>query len=115
MQWRSCRLLEVLGGGVPDPWEERQCRQPEAPGLPETKPSIKGYTWFQPKEWQRNALSGISGRRGPWSCEGSIEAPVWGNRVGAVGVGWVEEHILGDREWENGLGVFIEGGNQKWV
>ena len=32
--------------------------QPDAPGLPGAKPSTKGYTWFQPKEQQRNVLSG---------------------------------------------------------
>ena len=52
---------------------------PDAPGLPGTKPSTKGYTWFQPKMWQRNALSDISGRSGPWPGEGSIDAPTKGN------------------------------------
>ena len=27
----------------------------DVPGLPGTKPSTKGFTWFQPKMWQRNA------------------------------------------------------------
>ena len=48
--------------------------QPDAPELPGTKPSIKGDPWFQTKVWQRNALLGISGRRGPWSCKGSKDA-----------------------------------------
>ena len=59
---------------------------PDASGFPGTKPLIKGYTWFQPKMWQRFTLSGISGRSGPWSCEGSIDAPTKGNRGGEVGV-----------------------------
>ena len=51
---------------------------PDTPRLPGTEPSTKGYTWFQPKMWQRNALLGISGRSGLWSGKGSIEAPTKG-------------------------------------
>jgi hypothetical protein len=48
--------------------------QPDPPKLPGTKPPIKECTWSDP--WlqlhmqQRIILLGISGRRGPWSCEG---------------------------------------------
>jgi hypothetical protein len=40
--------------------------------LPGTKPPTKEYTWWdswlQPHMLQRMTLSGINGRRGPWSC-----------------------------------------------
>ena len=74
--------------------------QPDSPG---PKSSTKGYTWFQPKEWQRNALLGISGRSGLWSGKGSIEAPTKGNGQGwEVGRCRVEGHIHGGRWWEEG-------------
>jgi hypothetical protein len=42
--------------------------------LPGTKSPTKEYTWKDP--WlqlqQRMTLLGINGRRGPWSCEGSM-------------------------------------------
>ena len=50
--------------------------------LPGTEPLTKGYTWFQPKIWQRNTLLGICKRNGLWSSKGSIEAPTKGNRWG---------------------------------
>ena len=53
-------------------YEEKQY-QPTR--LPERKSSTKGNTWLQLHLKQRNALSGISGRRGPCSYEGSIDAP----------------------------------------
>jgi hypothetical protein len=41
-----------------------------------TKPPTKEYTWnnsrLQMHIQQRMALLGINGRRGPWSCEGSM-------------------------------------------
>jgi hypothetical protein len=46
------------------------------PELPGTKPSTKEYTWLQLHMWQRVALTCIKGRRGPWSYESSIDAPV---------------------------------------
>ena len=86
---------------------------PDAPGLPGTKPSTKGYTWFQPKEWQRNALLDISGRRGPWSCECSIDAPVWENQwvgwrsivleAGYGRMGWGFSEV-----WKPGRGITFE-------
>jgi hypothetical protein len=50
-------------------------KQP-VPELPGTKPSTKEYTWLQLHTLQRMALSCINGRGGPWSFEGSIDAPV---------------------------------------
>ena len=44
--------------------------------LPWTKSATKEYTWLQLHTKQRMALSGINGKRGPWSYEGSIDAPV---------------------------------------
>jgi len=41
--------------------------KPDTPELPGTKPPTKEYTWRDP--WQRMALWGINGRRGPWSRE----------------------------------------------
>jgi hypothetical protein len=56
------------------------------------------------------ALSGINGRRGPWSYEGSIDAHR-GIEGGEVGVGgWVEEHPHSSRGREDGIGYFQEGG-----
>jgi hypothetical protein len=48
--------------------------QPDPPELPGTKPPTKEYTWKDPwlQPQQRIALSGINGRRVPWSYEGSI-------------------------------------------
>jgi hypothetical protein len=50
--------------------------QPVPPELPGTKPPTKKYTWrdswLQPNIYQRMALLVINGRRGPWSCEGSM-------------------------------------------
>ena len=50
--------------------------QPVPPKLPGTKPPTKEYIWrvpwFQLNMQQRMALLGISGRRGPWSCEGQM-------------------------------------------
>ena len=40
------------------------------PELPEIKPSTKKYTWLQLHMHQWVVLSGINGRRGPWSYEG---------------------------------------------
>jgi hypothetical protein len=50
--------------------------QPVPQELPGTKPSTKEYTWLQLHTLQRMALSCINGRRGLWSYEGSIDAPV---------------------------------------
>jgi hypothetical protein len=50
--------------------------QSVTPELPGTKPPTIVYTWRDP--WlqqhmqQRVALSIVNGRRGPWSCEGSM-------------------------------------------
>jgi hypothetical protein len=53
------------------------------------------------------ALSCINGRRGPWSCEGSIDAPVSRNRWWGW---WVEEHPHRSRGREDVIGCFQEGG-----
>jgi hypothetical protein len=55
------------------PIEELQKGLKELKG---TKPSTRKYTWLQLHTLQRMSLSGIIGRRGPWSYEGSIDAPV---------------------------------------
>ena len=55
--------------------------------------------------WQRNALLGISGRSGPWSGKGSIEAPTKGNlgeRSGSVLGG-------GAYIWREGVGGGVGG------
>jgi hypothetical protein len=65
---------------------------------------------------QRMALSGINRRRGPWSYEGSIDAPVYGeSRAGRwEWVGWwVEEHSHRSRGRGNGIGGILEGGTKK--
>ena len=82
LQRGAARALQIqrqmiqpsIGLGVRSPMEELEggpeelkgknnnISHPEAPELPGTKPSTKEHTRFQPKESQRNALSGISGR-----------------------------------------------------
>jgi hypothetical protein len=49
---------------------------PDPGELPGTKPSTKEYTCFQLHMQQRMVLSCINERRGPWSYEGLIDAPV---------------------------------------
>jgi len=46
--------------------------QPVSPELPGTKLSTKRDPWLQMHMKKRLALSVINGRRGPWSCEGSM-------------------------------------------
>ena len=50
------------------------------PKLPETKPPTREYKWrdsqLQLHMWYKMALSGINGRRDPWSCEVSLDASV---------------------------------------
>jgi hypothetical protein len=60
------------------------------------------------------ALSCINGRRGPWSYEGSIDAPVYPYTEGReVGVGeWVEEHPHSSRGREDGIGGLGGGGGK---
>jgi hypothetical protein len=71
--------------------------QPDPPELPGTKLPSKEYTWrdswLQPHKQQRMmVLSGIDGRRGPWSYEGLT--PQWrGMPEQGGGSGWVvREH-----------------------
>jgi hypothetical protein len=75
--------------------------QPDPPELPGTKPPTnEDYTWRNP--WiqshvkQRMALLGINGRKGPWSCEGSMPQcrgnSGQGGRNGWVG-GWLNTLI----------------------
>jgi hypothetical protein len=61
--------------------------QPDSPDLPRNEPPTKEYTWRDPRLQlhMQVHMSGINGRRGPWSCEGSM--PQWGGRSGWVG-GW---------------------------
>jgi hypothetical protein len=51
-----------------------QIRVPHLPELPRIKPPTKEYIWrdlwLQLHVLQRMVLFGISGRGGPWSCEG---------------------------------------------
>ena len=59
---------------------------------------------------QRMDLSRINGRKGPWSYEGSIDAPVWETEAMDVGVGgWVEEHPNRSTGREDGVGSFRQG------
>jgi hypothetical protein len=75
-------------GGTISGWPFLQpTRRPPTPELPGTMPPTKEYKWRDPwlqsHMYLKMALSGINGRRGPWSCEGWMDAPVWGNsRVG---------------------------------
>jgi hypothetical protein len=56
-------------------------------------------------------LSGINGRRGPWSYEGWIKPQCRGIEGRVVGVsGWVEEHLHRSKGREDGLGGFQEAG-----
>ena len=50
--------MEEFEGGLEKlKWVTNDVSYPEAPGIPGTKPSTKGHTWFQPKMWQRYELS----------------------------------------------------------
>ena len=87
--------------------------QPDPLELSETKPPTKKYMWRDPglqlQMWQRMALSGINGRGGPWSCEGSMPQcrgmlgrvrrkcmGGWGSTlIKAGGGGWVREFVEG--------------------
>ena len=52
---------------------------------------------------------GINGRRGPWSCEGSM-LQCRGIKGKEAGVGgWVEEYLHRSRGREDGIGNFWEG------
>jgi hypothetical protein len=81
-------------------WREQQCQQARSPKLPGTGPPIKEYTWRDPWRWlhmwQRMALLDISGRRCPWSFEGSMpqcRGTPEGKDLREVTVGgWVGEH-----------------------
>jgi hypothetical protein len=78
-----------------------------------SKPPTKEYTWRDPwlqlPKWQMMALSGISGRRGPWSCEGSVpqcrEMPGQGGRSEWVGR-WVGAHPHRSRRRGHRIGGF---------
>jgi hypothetical protein len=78
--------------------------QPVPPELPGTKPPTKVYTWRDPwlqlHRQQKRALLDINGRRGPWSCEGSMPQckgmPGPGSRSG-----WVGEQ--GEGAWDRGF------------
>ena len=50
----------------------------------------------------------INGRSGPWSYEGSIDAPIEGGEVGEGG--YVEVHPHRSRGREDGIGYYQEGG-----
>jgi hypothetical protein len=62
--------------------------------------------------WQRMAYLVFSGRRSPWSCEGSV--PQYRGLPGPVnGSGWVTEHGEGGQErgfleWNLGKGLTFE-------
>jgi hypothetical protein len=55
------------------------------------------------------ALSGINGRRGPWSYEGWMPQCRVIEGRGAADVGWVEEYSHRRRGIGNGMGVFGRG------
>ena len=81
--------------------------QPNLPKLPETKMPTNEHTWRDP--WlqvhmqQRITLSGINGRRGLWSSEGSFSQCRENAEVGEGG--WEREHLHGGNGWErNGIG-----------
>jgi hypothetical protein len=75
--------------------------QPVPPELPVTKLPTKEYTWMDP--WlqlhmqQRMALLAINGRRGPWSCEGSM-SQCRGMLEPGSRSGWVGEQGEGGRD-----------------
>ena len=85
--------------------------QKDNPVHPGTKPSTKVYTWFQLKEWQRNAFLGISERRGPWSDESSVEAS-----VGKSSVGQGSGFCGGAYFWRQSVGGWVGdfGGRENW-
>ena len=65
---------------------------------------------------QRMALPCISGRRGPWSYEGLIDASIGlrGVEGREVGVGgWVEEQPHRNKGREDVIGCFQREGNQE--
>jgi hypothetical protein len=82
-------------------WGGASVNWPGPPELLDTGPPTKEYTWrdpwLWPFVWQRMALMDISGRKGLWSCEGSM--PSCRKMSGWEGSsGWVGESTLIEAE-----------------